>query len=102
MAIIERRCHLEAPISSKANAPSSIMSSQTAEGLIRLALDEFWSHFDDIPKELWESRAKALLIQHIDTWRTESEHMLTRNCSVLVHPRDPALSDDIEAKVRLT
>ncbi|KAI5898614.1 uncharacterized protein SCHCODRAFT_02744825 [Schizophyllum commune H4-8] len=99
MSIITRRCHLAVPPSSKTNAPQRFIGPQTAEDLIQLALDEFRSHFDDIPRELWESRAKALLVQDIDTWRMDPEHVLIRHCCVLVHPRDPALSDDIETKI---
>ncbi|KAI5829433.1 hypothetical protein K523DRAFT_372930 [Schizophyllum commune Tattone D] len=100
MAIMERRCHLAVPRSAaKSSSSLSRLIPHTVEGLIHLALDEFRSHFDGIPEELWESKAKALLVQDLDTWRMNPEHVVIRHCCVLVHPRDPALSDDIETKI---
>ncbi|KAI4528430.1 hypothetical protein K525DRAFT_184085 [Schizophyllum commune Loenen D] len=100
MAIMERRCHLAVPPSAAKSSPFlSRVIPHTVEGLIHLALDEFRSHFDGIPQELWESKAKALLVQDLDTWRMDPEHVMIRHCCVLVHPRDPVLSDDIETKI---
>ena len=103
MAIMEGRCHLAVPPSAtKSSCSSSRVIPHTVEGLVQLALDEFRLHFDGIPQELWESKAKALIVQDLDTWRMDPKYVMIRHCCVLVHPRDPVLSDDIETKVRLT
>ena len=98
-AIVERRCHLVAPPATPLNAPLSLAFPHSVEHVIRIALHDFQSTFGGISKELWETKAKALLEQDVNSWRTNSEHVHIRHACVLVHPRDPALSDNTHTQV---
>uniref|UniRef100_D8PN92 Expressed protein n=2 Tax=Schizophyllum commune (strain H4-8 / FGSC 9210) TaxID=578458 RepID=D8PN92_SCHCM len=98
-AIVDRRCHFVAPPATPLNAPLGLAFPHSAEHVIQIALQDFRSTFVGISKEHWETKAKALLVQDVNSWRTDSEHVRIRHACVLVHPRDPALSDNAHTKI---
>ncbi|KAL1720641.1 hypothetical protein EV715DRAFT_196415 [Schizophyllum commune] len=98
-AIVDRRCHLVAPPATPLNAPLSLVFPHSVEHVIQIALQDCRSTFGGISKDVWEAKAKAFLVQDVDSWRTDSKHVRIRHACVLVNPRDPALSDKTHTKI---
>ncbi|KAI4528429.1 hypothetical protein K525DRAFT_184177 [Schizophyllum commune Loenen D] len=98
-AIVDRRCHLVAPPATPLNAPLSLAFPHSVAHVIQIALHDFHSMFGGISNDLWEAKAKALLEQDINSWRTDVEHVRIRHACVLVKPRDSALSDSTHTQI---
>ncbi|KAL1739834.1 hypothetical protein HDZ31DRAFT_48705, partial [Schizophyllum fasciatum] len=101
-AISEGRCSFVTPTSSSSiseKTPPIYQDSLGAQGILLLALDEFRMVFEEIPEELWELKAKELLVRDIEDWRTLPGLLSIRHCCVMTQARDSALTSDTERQV---